>query len=340
MRGSRRKFLRRALAAAAGLSLTGCARFLGLEEPAPETPPSADPGRSPAEPDGRPEVPRPGRMPTRPLGETGFQVGLFGLGGEATVEQAGRNREASAIINRALDLGVNYIDTAPTYGGGGSETNIGQVMKDRRREAFLATKTRDRSYDGTMRLFEQSLNRLQTDYLDLYQLHNVRQHEELDRALAPDGAVRAMEELREQGVIGHIGITGHRDPEVLRRALERYPFDCLLMTLNAADRHYRPFQEDLLKKAVEQKVGVIAMKVTAQGRLFSSGALPSMAEALGYVLTLPVSTAIVGISTLEELEINARLAREFRPLSQREMEAVEEMTRPHGDEGNFFKIHW
>ncbi|MCK8824871.1 aldo/keto reductase [Fuchsiella alkaliacetigena] len=281
-----------------------------------------------------------GEMPTRSLGRTGHEVSLFSLGGEATIEQEHRQEEAVEIINRALDLGVNYIDTAPSYGNGGSESNIGQVMRERREEVFLATKTHDRSYAGTMELFEQSLERLQTDYLDLYQLHNIRVDRDLDRALSSNGAIEAMEELKSQGLIKNIGITGHRDPQVLLRGIEEYDFDCILMALNAGDIHYRPFQEQLLEKAVAREMGIIAMKVVAAGRIIRSEGITSMEQALGYSLSFPVSTAIVGISNLRELEENVQIAKEFSKYPEQQLAEIEELTASYEREANFFKYYW
>jgi len=279
-------------------------------------------------------------MPRRKLGRTGHQVSIFSLGGEATVQQAGRRDEAVAIIEKALDLGVNYIDTSPTYGGGGSESNIGQVMARRRKEIFLASKTHDRTYDGTMRLIEQSLKRLQTDYLDLYQVHNVRVSDDVDQALGRQGAVRAMEKLKSEKVIRNIGITGHKDPDVLIRGITRHDFDTVLLSLNAGDIHYRPFQEHLLEKAAEKQMGIIAMKVTAVSRILKPGGAVSMQEALGYTLSFPVSTAIIGISSVEQVKENARIAREFKSFPGIELARIEDKVRPHQDQANFFKHYW
>jgi uncharacterized protein len=279
-------------------------------------------------------------MPKRNLGKTGYDVGLFSLGGEATVEQRGRPEDAEEIIHRAIDLGVNYIDTSPTYGGGGSETNIGSVMRTRRDEVFLATKTHDRSYDGTLRLFESSVQRLKTDRIDLYQVHNVRVDSDITEALGKNGAVRAIERLRDEGSVRYIGITGHRDPDVLLRGIRGYDFDTLLMSLNAADIHYKTFRTQLLQTAVEKGIGIIAMKVTGIGRIFRDDGITSMEQALGYVYSFPVSTAIVGISTVAELEENVRIARNFKPYSPEEMSHLEERTRPYYREPNFFKFYW
>lgn len=279
-------------------------------------------------------------MPTRNLGQSGLDVSLFSLGGQATLEQPVNEEKAIEIINRALDLGVNYIDTAPSYGDGISETYIGQVMQNRREEVFLATKTHNYDYDGTMSLIESSLERLQTDYLDLYQLHSVRTEADLREIFASHGAIKALEELKSEGVIENIGITGHRDPDILLRGIQEYDFDCLLMTLNAADIHYKPFQNSLLNTAVEKDLGIIAMKIPAHGRIFQEGGLTKMEQALCYTLTFPVSTAIVGISTIEELEENVEIAKNFEPLTNSELAELEALTESYQREGNFFKYHW
>jgi aryl-alcohol dehydrogenase-like predicted oxidoreductase len=284
--------------------------------------------------------PTPKAIPRRPLGRTGHQVTLFSLGGQSTLEEAGHRDAALAIIHRALDLGVNYIDTAPSYGGGISETNIGQVMRERRNEVFLASKSHDRTYEGTKRLIEQSLHRLQTDRLDLYQLHNVRTQDDLDRIFSRNGALRAMENLRDEGVIRRIGITGHRDPEVLRRGILMYEFDCILMSLNAADIHHAPFQTTLLDAAVAKNMGIIAMKVPARGRIFRPDGLTRMRDALDYVFSMPISTAIVGISTLEQLEENVRIASAHTPLEQEEKARIEKLTAHYHADASWFKYRW
>lgn len=279
-------------------------------------------------------------MQYRRLGETGFKVSILGLGGEAAVEKRENPEKAEEIVNRALDLGINYIDTSPVYGEGGSEENLGRVMARRRSEAFLASKTHERSYDGTMRLIEESLNRLQTDYLDLYQLHNIRRNIELNEILGPRGALMALQKLREEGVIKNLGVTGHKDPVVLRRAIDNFEFDCVLMALNAADPHRASFKDGVLEQAREKNMGIIGMKVLAVGRILGQGGLKTPEEALGYVLSLPVSTIIVGTSSLEELEANAAFCSEFQGFDGEKMKTLEEKTALKEREGNFFKLEW
>jgi len=260
-------------------------------------------------------------MPTRPLGRTGHNVGLFSLGGQATLERPGRKKDAIEIINRALDLGVNYIDTANMYGNGVSEEYIGEVMKDRRNEVFLATKSHDYTYDGTMRRFEESLNRLQTDYIDLYQHHYVGGHGKLERLGQKESARDAFRELKEQGVIRFTGVTGHSS-KILSDAIEAHPYDCALITLNAAGAVMdNPEHLDRFFRLTAQKeMGVIAMKVMGGGGLLSRGYKP--ADLLNYVLSYPVSTAIVGISIIPHLEDNVRTAKSFRQLSDDELERI------------------
>ncbi len=281
----------------------------------------------------RPDPP----MPERPLGRTGHRVRLFSLGGQATLERPGRHDDAVAIINRAIDLGVNYIDTAAAYGRGISQVYIGDVMRTRRAEVFLATKTHDRTRDGSMRLLDDSLHKLQTDHLDLWQLHNITSRSDLDRIFGKDGALEAMHRARDQKVVRFLGITGHYDPDLLIEGLRRFAFDTVLMALNAADSHHLPFTKELLPLANAKRMGVIAMKIPARGRLFRAGGITTMRDAMRYTLTHPVSTVIVGCDTLAQLEENVVIAKSFEPLSPSEMTRLEGLTAGYHAEAAFFK---
>ena len=312
----RRTFLKAGLTGSAGISLGVLHARPGAAGPA--EPKSAPAGAAPGEP-------LPG-MPRRPLGRTGHEVALFSLGGQATLEQEGAKARDSAvaIINRALDLGVNYCDTAPLYGP--SQDYFGEVMKTRRKETFLATKTDDRTRDGSLRLLEASLRRLHTDHVDLWQMHHVGSRADLESAFAKGGALEAMVRAKEEKSARFLGITGHYDPASLLEGLRRFDFDCILMALNAADRHHLPFQEDLLSTAVSKKLGIIGMKVPARGRLLKQAGL-SMKECVGYTWTFPVSTVIIGCDTVAQLEENVALARAFRPLPAEAMAKIEARTR-------------
>ncbi len=294
-------------------------------------------------------------MPTRNLGRTGYAVGLFSLGGQAAVEQPDNERVAVPIVERALDLGVNYVDTAARYGGDArwSQRYIGQVMKTRRAEAFLTSKTHDRTRDGSLKILEESLKLLNTDHLDLWQIHNLSRMEEVDRIFGPDGAVKALAEAKEKGMVRFIGVTGHADPDVLMEAIRRFPFDTILMALNAADRHHRSFSEKLLPMAVDKEMGIIGMKIPARGRLLAGWRPPAepparrpsdagpgtlgMKEAMRYVLSLPVSTVIIGCDTTAQVEENVALARAFNPLSAAQMAEMEARTAPIAEQALFFR---
>lgn len=297
----------------------------------------------------------PSQMPTRNLGRTGYRVGLFSLGGQAAVEQPNNDEVAVAIVERALDLGVNYIDTAAYYGGGVSQKYIGQVMKRRRSETFLATKSHDRTRDGALRHLEESLNSLQTDHLDLWQMHNLSRMEQVDQIFAPGGALEAFREAREQKIVRYLGVTGHADPEVLAEAIRRYPFDTILMAVNAADKHHLSFIDNLLPLAIERRMGIIGMKIPARGRILASWTPPppekqggftgvattagtvTMREAVDYVLSLPVSTIIIGCDSVAQLQENVELARSFTPLSDDQMAALVERTEPVHRQALFFR---
>jgi len=283
------------------------------------------------------ETQSPPPMPERPLGSTGHNVRLFSLGGQATIEQPGTEEESLAIINRAIDLGVNYIDTAAAYGRGISQTYIGKVMKDRRDEVFLATKTHNRTRDGSLALLEQSLELLQTDHLDLWQLHNITSTDQLDTIFGADGAIHAMTQAREQGIVKNLGITGHYDPDVLLDGINRFDFDTILMALNPSDPYLHPFMDTLLPAANEKGMGVIAMKLPARSRIFREGGITHIKQAMTWVLSQPVSTCIIGCDNVAQLEENVAVAANFQPLNSAQMKEIEALTESYAAEASFFK---
>jgi predicted aldo/keto reductase-like oxidoreductase len=291
-------------------------------------------------------------MPTRNLGKTGYRVGIFSLGGQATIEQADKEAEATAIVERALDLGVNYIDTAAQYGGSQrwSQKYIGTVMKRRRKEVYLASKSHDRTRDGSLRLLEESLKLLNTDHLDAWQMHHMTTMDDVERSFAKGGAIEAFQQARDQKMVRFLGVTGHTDPDVLIECIRRFPFDQILMAVNAADPHHLSFQENLLPLAVEKQMGIIGMKIPSRGRLISNwpavgpyaggkkqaGPL-NMKDALYYVLSLPVSTVIIGCDTIAQLEENVKLSREFTPLNQTQLASLTEKSKPVAQDALFFR---
>ena len=308
-----------------------------------------------------PQPPAAATMPLRNLGRTGYKVGIFSLGGQAAVEHANNDAAAVPIIERALDLGVNYIDTSSIYGGPErwSERYVGQVMKRRRSQAFLASKTKERTRDGSLRMLEQSLKLLNTDHLDLWQLHDIGEPEDVTAVFAKGGAMEALLQAREQKMVRYLGITGHFRPEPLIDALKRFRFDTILLAANAADQFHYSFLDELLPLAVEQQLGIVGMKVPGRGRLLSNWTPPSlerqqhswegaviantpgpltMREAMYYSLTLPVSTIIVGCDSVQQLEENVQLARHYTPLSERQMTAIAHRAEPVSKQALFFRF--
>jgi aryl-alcohol dehydrogenase-like predicted oxidoreductase len=290
------------------------------------------------------------KIPQRAFGATGESVGIYSLGAQATVEQVGMKEQAIAIVNKCIDMGINYIDTSAWYGQDGissegdhlrgtSERHVGEVMKTRRNEVFLATKTHDRSYDGAMRHLESSLKNLQTDVIDLWQIHNIKpgQDEDIEYIFSDEGCMKALIQAQEEGVVRFLGITGHADPDPMKELVDRYPFDAVLMALNAADKHHNPYIEKLLPTAVEKNMGIIGMKIPARDRIFSHGGIITMKEAMSYTMSLPISTIIVGIDKIAELEENVQIASEFAPLTADEMLAIEDKVKPHYEHLMFYK---
>ena len=232
---------------------------------------------------------------------------------------------------------IRYFDTAASYGP--SESYLGKVLPSYRQQVFLASKTGARNRDGAWRDLENSLKRLNTDYLDLWQLHHVSFESELEQIFGNNGAIKALEEAQTQKIVRFSGITGHHEPEVIALGLNQYPFDTTLITLNAADIHHpRPFLKHALPVAREKNVGVIAMKVPAYGRLFKRGVLDGMEQAMGYSLSLEgVHCCIIAAETPQQLEFNVRVAQGFQPLNQAAMVAIEQRTANNWQDGSFFR---
>jgi hypothetical protein len=210
-------------------------------------------------------------------------------------------------------------------------------MATRRNEVFLATKTHRRTHDESMQLLEQSLESLQTDHLDLWQLHNLTRMEQLDQIFAEDGAIHALQRARDEGTVRFLGLTGHANPDVLMEAMRRFDFDTVLMALNPADKYHRPFMEKLLPDANNRQMGVIAMKIPARGRIFREGGLTSMEESLNWTMSQPISTVIVGCDTVAQLEENISVAARFQPLNSSQMVAIEAKVSGYPMEASFFK---
>lgn len=258
--------------------------------------------------------------PDRVFGKTGVQVPLIGYGTAPLGKEHVSTEHAVRCLNHAIDLGITYLDTSPDYG---SEPKVGEVMKTRRDEVFLATKVNNRSKEGVLNELKESLKKLQTDHVDLIQVHAVNAWADLEQALAPDGACAALEQARDEGLVRFIGITGHARPELLGHAITQYPFDTVLVALGMADRLVTSPETFLLPKAIAGNVGVIAMKALGHGQF------ANIDLALRYSLGLPgVSLAIVGMDVPVQINQIADIAANFTPLSEREEALLMEEVRP------------
>lgn len=254
-------------------------------------------------------------LPQRPLGKTGVNVPIIGYGtaplGKIKIMDAPLLNKSEKLLNYAIDQGITYLDTSPDYG---SQPKLGAVMRSRRDEVFLATKINKRRRSDVLAELTQNLKELQTDHVDLVQIHAVNAMADLEAALAPDGAISALEEARRQGMTRFVGITGHARPSVLAHALERYDFDTVLVALGVIDRLVTGPETVLLPVAQRKNAGVIAMKV------YGHGQIKQRDLALRYALGLPgVSLAIIGMDEETQIDENVHLARSFTPLDDREL---------------------
>ena len=271
-------------------------------------------------------APAEAKLPTRALGQTGLTVPILGFGSGSRFLMYKDEDEALEALNRAIDLGITYIDTAHSYGDGKSEERVGKVMATRRSEVTLATKLSDRTADGAWRQLETSLKRLKTDRLDVVHIHALSGGEDLARVEAADGVLKAMYRARDEKIVRAIGISCHASPSALKDALERHDFDCTQMALNAARARMADapggmkatlmprggFEELALPVAIRKGMGVIAMKVFGQEQLIDAAPIDAL---ITYALSLPVSLASLGMPRREFIERNAATARGFRPMS-------------------------
>jgi len=266
-------------------------------------------------------------IPRRPLGRTGHAATVLGLGGEGILRTYGYDAEAQAVIQAALAAGIEYFETARAYSG--SEKYLGEGLKGRRDRIFLTSKSHGRTYKEAMAHLSITLKNLQTDYLDLWQVHDVRTLEEVAALGAPGGALEAFQEARKRGWARFIGVTGHLDPEVLRRALNLYEFDTVLMPVNPAEPVDRSFLP-LAAEAAAKGLGVIAMKVLCRGRLpkLAEDPVGLVRELIAYALSQPTSLAVVGADSAAQVQELATAASQFIPMTAAEQRALEEAVAP------------
>jgi aryl-alcohol dehydrogenase-like predicted oxidoreductase len=273
-----------------------------------------------------------GDMPMRPLGKTGVQVSILGLGGWHIGIQKER-AESHRLIRTAMDAGVNFLDNSIDYNDGQSELRMGEAIQGRRDQVFLMTKHNYRDKKHALLDLETSLQRLQTDHLDLWQFHSIERPEDPDWIFAPHGAIEAAEQAKRQGKVRFIGFTGHKSPDYhLKMLTKPYAWDALQMPLNVLDPHFGSFERLVLPEAVKRNLGIVGMKPMAFQNAPKTGVITSL-ECLHYAMSLPVSVTLTGCETMERLQTALEAARTFRKLSPDDMQALRDRMKPFVNHG-------
>lgn len=274
-------------------------------------------------------------IPKRVLGRTGQEVTLLGLGGEGVLRTFGREKEASALINRALDLGVAYCESARAYSG--SESYYGRTLKERRKDIFLTSKSHARDKRGALAHLHETLTNMRTDHLDLWQVHDVREEGELAEIFGPGGAIEAFTEAKQQGKTRFIGVTGHHDPSITRKCIKRFDFDTVLMPVNPGEPQYKSFLSGVLPLAREKDMGIIGMKVYFRGFASKLPSYTTMKPFLRFALSQPVTNVVIGCDDIAQLEQNAAFARAFEPMTAEEQQKLIGDTAPFARQLMYYK---
>jgi aryl-alcohol dehydrogenase-like predicted oxidoreductase len=275
-------------------------------------------------------------LPQKPLGRTGHSATRLGLGGEGVLRTFGYDRQAQAVVEAALAAGINYFETARAYSG--SEAYLGRSLKGHRERLFLTSKSHGRTFKEAMAHLSITLKNLGTDYLDLWQVHDIRTMEEVEALGVPGGALEAFHHARERGWVRFIGVTGHHDPEILRRALTLYDFDTVLLPVNPAEPQHASFLP-LAQEAMAKGMGVIAMKTLCRGQLPQMSEEPGLMvkELLAYALSQSVTLAVVGADSAKQVGELAAAVRDFAPMTPEEARRLEESVAPHARQLMYYK---
>ncbi len=276
-------------------------------------------------------------IPRRPLGKTGAQVSILGVGGSHLAETKDED-EALRIVAEAIDAGVNFFDNAWEYHGGVSEQRLGKALRGKRDQVFLMTKvcTHGRGVDVAMKQLEESLKRLRTDHLDLWQVHECVYFDDPERHFAPGGVIEALDRAKKQGKVRFVGFTGHKHPAIhLAMLAHTYPFDTCQMPLNCFDAGYRSFEKQVLPEVNGRGMGALGMKSLCGSGLPAQKGAVTPVEAIRYAMSLPVATTITGIDSREVLHQNLAIARGFRPMSEAQMTALRNRVAGYAEDGAF-----
>jgi len=279
-------------------------------------------------------------MPMRTLGRTGVTVSVIGLGGWHLGFKYIDEELSIRMIRHAIDNGINFMDNCWDYNDGASEKRMGKALKDGYRDrVFLMTKIDGRTKKDAAKQLDESLERMQTDHIDLVQHHEILRFEDPHRIFDEQGANAALIEARDAGKISFIGFTGHKDPHIHLHMLEvakenGFEFDTVQMPLNVMDAHYRSFEKMVLPELVKQNIGVLAMKTLANGMILESKTVSAI-ECIQYAMNLPTSVVITGCESMENLEQALAAARTFKPMSDEEVRSLLSKTATAASRGEF-----
>jgi aryl-alcohol dehydrogenase-like predicted oxidoreductase len=271
------------------------------------------------------------------MGSTGVQISALGIGGWH-LGSAPTQEASTRIVRDAMDAGVNFFDNAWDYHDGLSEERMGTALEGVRHQAIVMTKacTHGRGKEVAMRQLEDSLRRLKTDYLDVWQIHEVIYWNEPDLIFARDGVIEAIDQAKRQGKARFVGVTGHKHPDIHLQVLaHEYPFDTIQMPLNCMDSHFHSFERRVLPEAARRGMAVFGMKSLGGGGEIVKSGSATAEEALRYAMSLPVATTISGIDSLEVLRQNLIVARGFQPMSHMEMQALRDRVQGVAADGRY-----
>ena len=273
-------------------------------------------------------------LPTRPFGRHPDRVSIIGLGGGHLSRPTVTDREAERIIRTALDNGVTFFDNSWDYGDGVSEHRYGQALAGHRDDIFLMSKVCDRTRDGALRQLDESLRRLRTDYLDLWQFHEVNYDNDPEWIFEPGGAAEAAEIAKAQGKVRYVGFTGHKSPHIFKGMLAAdYEWDACQMPVSVFDQHYRSFTVDILPELNRRGIACIGMKSLGGNGQFVTEAGLTPQELRRYALSQPITSLACGTVTMDNVLQDLEIARTFTPLSQDEQQALRDRVRREATDG-------
>jgi uncharacterized protein len=278
-----------------------------------------------------------GQIPKRPLGRTALSVSIIGVGGYH-LGSAADEKQAREIVDRAIDAGINFFDNAWEYHKGMSEEWLGNALKGKRDRVVLMSKvcTHGRDKAVAMRMLEESLSRLETDHLDVWQIHEVIYRNDPELIFRPNGAAEALVQAKKDGKVRFVGFTGHKDPSIhLKMLAHEFPFDTVQMPLNCLDGTFRSFEQQVLPEANRRGMAVLGMKsMGGSGELVRHGTVTA-AEALRYAMSLPVAVTISGMESPEVLAQNLEIACNFQPMTAAEMQNLRDRCRFDASDGRY-----